>query len=132
RLLTLWFNSTAAHDGFEKKDGILQNLINDDVVIIAIKLDLTFRDLQPAADNISRFQHAHLQPPLELRKRRRQYENCSCVLHFGFHLLCSLDIDVEDHVLAGVQLLMDEYAASTVELAIELRPFYELAALDHT
>src|SRR5437899_2423219 len=95
---------------------------NDDVVIAAINLDLARGDLPAAADHIIGLQHTQLEAALQLDEGRRQYKNRSRTLDFRFHLLRSLDIDVQDHVVARLELLIDEAASGAVELAVELRP----------
>src|SRR5262249_42758440 len=130
-LLALGHRSATAYNRFEQKYGIFQNVVDDDVVIIAIKLDLALRDLQPPPDDLIRFQHARLEPPLQFREHRRHYEDGLCIGHFRLHLPGALNIDIQDHILARVELLMNKRAGGAVELAVELRPLQKCAALDH-
>ena len=77
-----------------------KNVVDDDVVVVTIKKDFTFGDFQTTADHIVRLQHPRFQPPLQFLKRWRQYENRCRVADLLFHLSGSLDIDVENDVLA--------------------------------
>ena len=72
------------------------------------------------------------QAPLELGHRRRQDEHADHVVARGrAQLLGALPVDVEQHVAAAGQRLLDSRARRAVGMAVDLGVLQQLAALDH-
>ncbi len=67
---------------------------------------------------------------LELVKRRWQDEDADCRRKYATYLLRTLPVDLQEHILAGMQRRFDAAGRGAVIVAMYLRPFEEAVALD--
>src|SRR5262252_742329 len=111
--------------------GILQNVVNDDVVVVTIKKYLALSDFQSTPNNVIQLKHPRFMPTLQFFERWWKYKNGDRVHNLCLHLPRTLNVDIENHILSNIDLFLNKCLRDAVQLTIELGPFQEITMLDH-